>query len=60
LGGKKESRRKTKSFEPEKGRAYACRPEETFRIDEGALGSQKESRQISNCGRYQHPVGGCW
>jgi hypothetical protein len=54
LGGKKESRRKTKSFEPEKGRAYSCRPKETFRTNEGALGSQKESRQISNCGRYQH------
>ena len=55
LGGKKESRRKTKSLEPEKGRAYTCRPKETFRANESSLGSQKESRlEISNCGRYQH------
>jgi hypothetical protein len=61
LGGKKESRRKTKSFEPEKGRAYSCRPKEAFRTNESALGSQKESRlEISKCGRYQHPADGCW
>jgi len=60
LGGKKESRRKTKSFEPEKGCPYSCRQEETFGTDEGALGSQKENRQISNCGGYQHPADGCW
>jgi hypothetical protein len=52
---RRKSRRKTKSLEPEKGRAYTCRPKETFRANESSLGSQKESRlEISNCGRYQH------
>src|SRR5205814_1852528 len=55
LGSQKESRRKTKSLEPEKGRAYTGRPKETLRVNESSLGSQKESRfEISNCGRYQH------
>jgi hypothetical protein len=44
LGGKKESRRKTKSVEGEKGCAYSCRPKETFRAYESALGGEKESR----------------
>jgi hypothetical protein len=60
LGGKKESRRKTKSVEPEKGRAYTCRAKKTLRANESALGSQKESFEISNCGRYQHPANVCW
>jgi hypothetical protein len=59
LGGQKESRRKTKKLDSEKGRAYTCRPEATFRANESALGGQKESRlEISNCGRYQHRR--CW
>ena len=46
---------KQKASSAEKGRAYTCRPKETFRANESALGSQKESRlEISNCGRYQH------
>jgi hypothetical protein len=53
VGGKKKSRRKTKSLKPEKGRAYTCRPKKTFRVNESSLGSQKKSRlEISNCGRY--------
>jgi hypothetical protein len=50
LGGKKESRRKTKSFYSETGCANTGRAKETFRADESALGSQKESQlEISNC-----------
>ena len=46
---------KQKASSAEKGRAYTCRPKETFRANESALGSQKESRlEISNCSRYQH------
>jgi hypothetical protein len=60
LGGKEESRRKTKSFKPEKGRAYTCRPKKTLRTNESALGSQKERLEISYGGRYQHPADVCW
>jgi hypothetical protein len=57
VGGKKKSRRKTKSRESEKGRAYTCRQKETFRANESALGGQKESRrEIINRGRYQRSV----
>ena len=52
LGGKKESRRKTKILQAEKGSAYTCRPKKTLRADESALGSQKKRRRkISSCGR---------
>jgi hypothetical protein len=53
VGSQKKSRRKTKSQRAKKGRAYTGRPKETFRANESALGSQKESGlQIRNCVLY--------
>ena len=45
LGGKKESRRNEKGFSSEERHTYACRPKETLRVDEGALGSEKKGRR---------------
>jgi hypothetical protein len=45
LGGKKESRRNEKSLGAKERHTYGCRPKETLGIDEGALGSEKESRR---------------
>jgi len=39
LGGKKESRRNEKGLISEERHTYSCRPKETVRLDEGALGS---------------------
>jgi hypothetical protein len=44
LGGKKESRNEKGPGSKER-RTYACWPKETLGIDEGALGSEKESRR---------------
>jgi hypothetical protein len=54
LGGKKESRRKTKNLETEKGCTYTCRSKKAFRANESAVGSQKKRCEISNRCRYQH------
>ncbi|HEY3660977.1 MAG TPA: hypothetical protein VGK91_07100, partial [Candidatus Udaeobacter sp.] len=35
---------KANSFDAEKGCTHTCRPKETFRTNESALGRQKESR----------------
>src|SRR5262249_39892169 len=45
LGCKKESRRNEKGLISEERHTYSCRPKETLRLDEGALGSEKKSRR---------------
>jgi hypothetical protein len=45
LGGKKESRRNEKGRCQEERHTYGCRSKETLGVDEGALGSEEESRR---------------
>jgi hypothetical protein len=45
LGGKKEGRRNQKGPGSKERHTYTCWPKETLGIDEGALGSEKESRR---------------
>jgi len=46
LGGKKESRRKTKALGAQERCAFTCRPKKTLPADESALGGQKERPRV--------------